>query len=122
MATVKTPFARKNNTDAPGVKDRGVVAECGEGLLRLRLATAASAVGEYHQALNSTFNGTLIDEMSFQTLAPETSLSMELTAKSSAKRTFFGMAVTLPVDATDSNWQQRRRSFGGCDVGATEAG
>jgi hypothetical protein len=26
------------------------------------------------------------------------------------------------VDATDSNWQQRRRCFGGYDVGATEAG
>jgi hypothetical protein len=25
-------------------------------------------------------------------------------------------------DATDSNWQQRRRCFGGYDVGATEAG
>ena len=31
-------------------------------------------------------------------------------------------AEVLQVDATDSNWQQRRRCFGGYDVGATEAG
>ena len=31
-------------------------------------------------------------------------------------------AQTIAVDATDSNWQQRRRCFGGYDVGATEAG
>ena len=41
----------------------------------------------------------------------------------SSEQTFSGIhEEATAVDATDSNWQQRRRCFGGYDVGATEAG
>jgi hypothetical protein len=36
-------------------------------------------------------------------------------------RTARTSALALPGDATASNWQQRRRCFGGYDVEATEA-
>ena len=42
---------------------------------------------EYHQALDLTFDGTLIGEMSFQMLASENSSATRLTAKSAAKPT-----------------------------------
>ena len=41
----------------------------------------------HQEAPSFAFDGTLIDEMSFQMLASEDSLSMGLTAKSAAKRT-----------------------------------
>jgi hypothetical protein len=53
----------------------------------LKVGMAACARGPaqaHHQALDLTFDGTLIDEMSFQILAFEDPWSMVLTGKSAA--------------------------------------
>jgi len=64
--------------------------------------------------------------MGFGTLGLHTGNLQPISGSCVGKGTFSDLAQNygflLPVDATDSNWQQRRRCFGGYDVGATEAG
>ena len=78
------------------------------------------------EALFLAFDDTLIDGASFDLSWPfDVLIIARITVPDSGKPTFSRCVLILIVlsgDATDSNWQQRRRCFGGYDVGATEAG